>query len=147
VSGALYDAAGNQSGKPLLVLCWLLRRRAKSAVGAPQDDGRHLDLRASRKLALNFEKPLFARRVPVPVAVGMQGDFHEVWVVERRSRPPKGFIGVGPFGRPGLPEMPDDSSSVLFQADPPLIGIEVPLIPAVGLIQSRGGFFSVQPGD
>jgi len=69
------------------------------------------------------------------MAIGVNGDVHEIRIVERRRRPIVGVVSEMPGRRPRLPEIAAQLAAILLQADASAFGVEVPLVP-----ESRLGF-------
>ncbi len=105
MSGAWNDAACDQGGEyRTLGGCYLGCGASQRIGGAIQKDRRRRNLRTLRELPLRLLKPLFARRICIPMAIGMDHDVDEIGIVERGRGQVVFFIAEVPAGRPGLPQ-------------------------------------------
>ena len=134
MAGTLDYSACDKIRAILLVPGRVLGRCTKTAIRPAQYDGRHRYRRGFCKLPLDFDESFFTRRIHMAVPVRMQGNLNEVGIIERRGRAIENFVRVFPPGRPCIPKVADDVSSVLFKTYSPLVSIEIPLIPALRFI-------------
>src|SRR5665213_1857549 len=99
------DAAGHQRREYRPLSRRDIGCRASQRIGGPvQEDRWGRNLRALRELPLHLSKPRFARRICVPMAIGMNHHVDEIGVVERRRGQVVFIIAEAPAWRPGGPE-------------------------------------------
>ena len=125
VSGAFDDALRDEL-RELLPQPGRVTRgpAAEPRRAGPEHDRRHIDRRALRQPPLHVFKPRLARRIELPVPIGMHDDVDEIGIVERRRGARVGFVGVLPFRRPRLPEIANDVVAIRFER--PRAGIGAP---------------------
>ena len=71
-----------------------------------------LDFGALGQLPLDRQEARFARRVPVPMAVGVNHHVDEIGIVEGRRGAVERLVAEVPGGRPGLPEQAAERAAI-----------------------------------
>src|ERR1700722_15506151 len=124
--GAWNDAASNQ-GREYRSRRWrYCRRRASQRIRcAIQKDRRRRDLRALRELPFHLLKPLFARRISIPMTIGVNHHVHEIGIVERGRGWIILFVAEMPAGRPRLPQQLAEAATIRREPGSPALGIEI----------------------
>jgi hypothetical protein len=91
-----------------------------------QHDGRHRDFGLRHELLLDAFVGRVAWGVAEPMAVGVDDDVDEIWIVERGGRALVGRVIKMPIGRPQLPQQLAEFAAVGLKAGAAALGLATP---------------------
>ena len=102
-------------------------------------NGRHRNLRLAGQAVLDRFQRRIARRVAVPVRMGLDGHSDKIGIVEGRGAALESCVIELPGRRPELSEQAGERAPVLLKTGTPARRMEIVLVPEAMLLRRRNG--------
>src|ERR1700730_10572492 len=121
-------------------------RRGDAIRLACQHDRRNCNRWLGGQILLNALQRGVAGGLSVAMAIGMDADIDEIWIVPARGGGLEGGVVELPVGRPEAPHQPAEIAPIAFQPQSATFGVEIPLVP-VAVFRLGWSGIGGRPGD